>query len=206
MNQETPVPSGLESYHAALRAKREAALQRLAGQKKRSSYTAHNAEIFRGFFEEAATTRKDICVRYDEFVSNSPTTLLRKVTDARKYLLDKAPNEDERVKWTLIRAKTKIEMSLNPDEGIWIRWFDTFRNAIGHQTTEVKRALEDVASKRTLPWKERLMDWLESPEVGQVFSMTGLALTPDEVAWAEELCRERMFEYRINPTMIRIVR
>jgi hypothetical protein len=143
---------------------------------------------------------------YDLFASNSPETLRRKLTDARKYLVDHTPNEEERIKWVMIRNQTFIEISYNPDEGVWIRWSDTFRKRLGHTTPEHKTATQEIQERRTVPWKERLLDWLEQPDAGAVFSMTGLALTGDEVQWVEGMCTERMFEYRVNPTMIRIVR
>lgn len=174
--------------------------------KRRSTYTIANAELFKPYFDKAISTGEDVCVFYRDFIIYAPQTLYRKVTDARKFIIDNANTDEERIKYGMLRAQTTLRISDDIAEGIWITFAGKrYVSRVGRMSGLTRQAVEEAKERQQIGWQEQFYDWLESGEAG-VFNLGGLALTKEEVNKVESVCQTHMLEYKVNPTLIRVVR
>lgn len=174
--------------------------------KRRSTYTVANAEIFKPYFDKAINTGEDVCIFYRDFIIYAPQTLYRKVADARKFLIDNANTDEERIRYGMLRAQTTLKLSDKIDEGIWISFSGKrYTSRLGKMSTSTKLAVEEAKDRQQIGWQEQFYNWLESGEEG-VFNLSGLALTKEEIFKVEEVCRTHLLEYKVNSTLIRVVR
>lgn len=191
----------LDRYNEMLKARFAA---KLAQTTTRSTLTRNNADEFKDYFDEAFNKQSDVIIPYEKFIRYTPNTFMRKVYDARRWLSLNGSDED-RAKYTLLTASTKLKLSPDPDEGLIIQWVGLI-NRSANTSPELQKVIAEAKEKASnTDWKERVFSFIENPS-DNILNLTGLMLGKDDIEFVENICQQNMWEYKVNTTTIRIVK
>lgn len=177
--------------------------EKLRRASKQSTYTEENAKLFQAIFDKLLETHETQCIPYKEWLTYSPETLLRKVYNARRWLSENGAPEIQR-KYSILKLTSTIKMSQNVNEGIFVVYRGA-RNPQGRVSENTKAILSEIKEAMAdTGWKENFLAFIENGT--GMLNLTNLALTQDDIAFVENICEGALLEYKVNTTMIRVVK
>jgi len=192
--------SDMSRYEEILKAK---FAERLRRASKQSTYTEENAKLFQPVFDKLLETHETQCIPYKDWLTYSPETLQRKVYNARRWLSENGTPEQQR-KYAILKLTTTIKTSDNVEEGIYVVYRGA-RKPQGRVSESTKAMLEEVKEAMAdTGWKENFLAFVESGT--GMLNLTNLALTQDDIAFVENICDGALLEYKVNTTMIRVIK
>ncbi len=132
----------------------------------RFSYSPKNALLWKSVFDKVIAERPAPHSISEEASGLRASTLNLNSNDALKWLAECSPNEEDRIKYTMLRQQ--ISISKRPGEGIII-YFK--RNMSVHLAT----ATQNI--NKVMTWKDALQEWLQTAQSEEVWDSRTLEPT-----------------------------